>query len=84
MIQSRLDYSKLNYQFTKRLFLRLVVQYNHFDDLFDIDPLLTYRINPFSAFYIGPAFDYQDYGDQTSFSPTERTYFFKFLYLFNL
>ena len=76
--------TRLNYQFTKRLFLRLVLQYDNFDELFDLDPLLTYRINPFSAFYIGSALDYQDFGRNAGIAQTERTYFFKFQYLFNL
>ncbi|UCD38506.1 MAG: hypothetical protein JSW54_03240, partial [Fidelibacterota bacterium] len=76
--------TRLNYQFTKRLFLRLVMQYDNFDDLIDIDPLITYRINPFSAFYLGSALDYQDYGGNTGIAKTERTYFFKFQYLFQI
>jgi hypothetical protein len=76
--------TRLSYQFTKRLFLRFVLQYDNFDELFDIDPLLTYRINPFSAFYVGSALDYQDFGGDTRIAQTERTYFFKFQYLFSL
>ncbi|MEE9161734.1 MAG: DUF5916 domain-containing protein, partial [Candidatus Neomarinimicrobiota bacterium] len=83
--------TRLNYQFTKELFLRVIVQYNHSsdasgntDDAFDIDPLITYRINPFSAVYIGSALDYLDYGSTTGITATNRTYFFKLQYLFNI
>lgn len=50
--------TRLNYQFTRELSLRLVVQYNDFGERWDIDPLLTYRLSPFSVFYIGTTYDY--------------------------
>ena len=33
--------------------MRLVVQYNDFSERLNIEPLLTYKINPFTKFYIG-------------------------------
>ena len=38
--------------------MRLVVQYNDFSETWDVDPLITYRLNPFTLFYIGTTYDY--------------------------
>lgn len=53
--------NRLTYQFTKELFLRLVVQYNDFSERLDIEPLLTYKINPFTKFYIGMSGGYENF-----------------------
>jgi hypothetical protein len=77
--------ARTSYQFTRRLFLRLVTQYNDFSERFDVDPLITYRINPFSAFYLGSTHDVQDFGRQDGtpigLRQTDRQFFFKFQYL---
>ncbi|MFH1700269.1 MAG: DUF5916 domain-containing protein [Candidatus Zixiibacteriota bacterium] len=52
--------TRLNYQHNKELSVRLVVQYDYFGDSWDIDPLITYRLTPFSMFYIGTTYDYQN------------------------
>ncbi len=72
--------TRLNYQFTRRLFLRLVTQYNDFNERFEIDPLLTYRINPFTAFYIGSTHDYDQFGDPFGVRQSARQFFFKMQY----
>ncbi|GAB5520729.1 MAG: DUF5916 domain-containing protein [Rhodothermales bacterium] len=84
--------SRINYQFTRRLFVRTVVQYNDFAERLEVDPLITYKINPFSAFYFGSTHDYLNLprtgfdGDdlQTRFFASERQLFFKFQYLFRM
>ena len=76
--------TRINYQFTRELFVRVILQYDEFNQQFAIDPLLTYRINPFSAFYVGSALGYQDYGTGPGIASTNRTYFFKLQYLFNM
>ncbi|NND72904.1 MAG: hypothetical protein HKN43_15105, partial [Rhodothermales bacterium] len=73
--------SRLNYQFNRRLFLRIVNQYNNFSDRFEVDPLLTYKINPFTAFYVGSTHDIVDFEGTTGFYQTQRQFFFKFQYL---
>lgn len=78
--------TRLNYQFTKRFFTRLVVQYNDFSDRLEIDPLFTYRINPFSAFHVGSTHDFNSYArlgtpQETYYRQSERQVFFKFQYL---
>jgi hypothetical protein len=37
------------------------VQYDEFSDAWDVDPLITYRVNPFSVFYLGTTFDFERY-----------------------
>jgi hypothetical protein len=51
--------SRINIQLNRELSLRFVTQYNDFYETWDFDPLLTYRINPFTMFYIGSTYDYQ-------------------------
>ena len=50
--------SRLSVQFSRELTMRLVVQYNDFSETWDVDPLITYRLNPFTLFYIGTTYDY--------------------------
>lgn len=74
--------------FSKRLFLRLVLQYDDFDEALDVEPLLTYKINPFTLFYVGSTQAFsrlervEDRGEE--FTETERQFFLKFQYLFQL
>ncbi|UCC71484.1 MAG: carbohydrate binding family 9 domain-containing protein [Gemmatimonadota bacterium] len=70
------------FQFTREFFVRLVVQYDDFDRALSIEPLVTYRLNAFSMFYIGSTHAYLDYDDPSGFTQTERQFFAKFQYLF--
>ncbi len=80
--------NKLSFQFTKNLFLRLVTQYNSFSGELDIDPLFSYKWNPFTIFYIGSTHNITDYGSDSlyggRFIQTQRQIFAKFQYLFTL
>jgi hypothetical protein len=80
--------SRNSLQFTRNLFLRLVVQYDDFAKEMGVEPLLTYRINPFTLFYVGSSLGYHDYGPvllaspvETGLRPDSRQYFAKFQYL---
>jgi hypothetical protein len=79
---------RLSYQFTRRFSLRLVGEYDEFSQRWSIDPLLTYRINPFSVFFIGSTYDYlrfEDRGPPTGGPVTSleaRQFFVKLQYLF--
>ncbi len=42
-----------NFQFTRELYLRLIFEYNDFGESISVEPLLSYKINPFTIFYIG-------------------------------
>jgi hypothetical protein len=83
-------WSKLSFQFTKELSLRLVTQNNNFQDKWDIDPLLTYRLNAFSVLYLGSTYSYRDYqvpitgGYIKSTELSSRQFFMKVQYLFQI
>ena len=76
--------SRINYQFNREMFLRLILQYNDFNNNFDIDPLLNYKLNPFTIFYIGSTVDYRDIDDSNNMTLTSRQFFAKFQYLFRM
>lgn len=73
-------------QASMALSLRLVVQYNDFGQAWDIDPLITYKVSPFSVLYVGSSSDYS-YVDFYENEPakwrlTNRQFFMKLQYLF--
>jgi len=80
--------SRLGYQFSREFSLRLVCEYNDFSEQWSIDPLITYRINPFSTFYAGATYDYANFsgcGIDEARSLTclsNRQFFMKIQYLF--
>lgn len=79
--------NKTSFQFTRKFFLRLVVQYDSFSKSFDIDPLLSYKWNPFTIFYIGSTHNLADIGpspNHSRFLETRRQFFAKFQYLIKL
>ncbi len=73
--------NRANLQFTRELFLRLVVEYDDFDRALSIEPLLTYRVNPFTLVYVGSSRDYREYDSPTGWKRTATQYFAKFQYL---
>ncbi|MGM0546202.1 MAG: sugar-binding protein [Bacteroidota bacterium] len=77
---------KSNYNFSKKLFARLITQYNSFNDQLQIYPLLYYKANPFTKFYIGMTDNLNHYdrsgpNGYTGFKETDRQFFVKFQYL---
>lgn len=79
--------NKTSFQFTRNLFLRLVFQYDSFSKRFDIDPLFSYKWNPFTIFYLGSTHDVAEFsqqGNKKRFVETSRQFFAKFQYLFRL
>ncbi len=82
---------KATYQFTPELSLRLIGQYDHFSETFSLEPLISYRLNAFSAFYLGANSGLYDF--RYSGTPEYQSYgwrvrdaqiFVKFRYLFNI
>ncbi|MEJ2482814.1 MAG: carbohydrate binding family 9 domain-containing protein [Gemmatimonadota bacterium] len=81
--------TRANLQFSRELFLRLIVQWDDFGGNFSFEPLLTYRLNPWTVFYVGATSGYSDYGRRDDLDlPTEaglvqtsRQFFLKFQYL---
>jgi hypothetical protein len=85
---------RLAYQFTPRLFLRVITEYVDWGEgeaFASADPLLSYKINPFTVFFIGSSHAYTSFfndeatiGDDTGLRETGRTFFVKFQYLFRV
>ncbi|MDH4158419.1 MAG: carbohydrate binding family 9 domain-containing protein [candidate division Zixibacteria bacterium] len=83
--------TRLNYQVSKPLAVRLVVEYDDFYEKWRLDPLLTYRLNPFSVLYAGMTSNYQeleaiDSNGTSSYASrlASRQFFIKLQYLFRL
>jgi len=57
--------SRVDVNFTRKFFARAVVEYSSFDDEVAVEPLLTYRVNPFTVFFLGA-------NSRLLESPTER------------
>jgi hypothetical protein len=80
--------SRLGYQISREFSLRLVGEYNDFHKRWGVDPLITYRINPFSTFYLGATYDYERFDntgilkDCTVTCLARRQFFMKIQYLF--
>lgn len=71
-------------QFTKRLFLRNIIQYNTFNRTFSIYPLLNYKFNAFTMFCAGMTQDLINYNQPDyTFKTSGYQYFVKLQYLFS-
>jgi hypothetical protein len=81
--------SQTTYQFTQRLLLRSILEYNTLDTTFDANFLVTYRVNAGTVFFVG----YDDHYQQGSrlndalfptdaFRQINRAFFMKLSYLF--
>lgn len=90
---------RISFQYNKKLSIRLFTQYNDFSKTWDFDPLLTYRITPFTLFYVGSTYYIQRYDNlsqdgsrivdngATNYSHNKldsRQFFMKLQYLFQL
>ena len=75
-------------QLSRRFSFRLITQYNDLYRSWDFDPLLTYRVNSLSVFYVGSTHNYREFalteGSLEDWRLTARQYFLKFQYLFQL
>lgn len=73
-----------NYHFSRKLSVRLISQYNSFDDQLQIYPLVHYKLNPFTKFYLGMT-DYLDQMPNSNgfkdYRETNRQFFAKAQYL---
>ncbi|HUI09234.1 MAG TPA: DUF5916 domain-containing protein [Bacteroidota bacterium] len=68
------------YQFTPELMLRVIGQYDQFNQAIDMYPLLSYKLNPYTIFYAGSTYSLLDYGPQFGTRQTARQYFVKLQY----
>lgn len=100
--------STFSYQFSKRLFIRLVGEINHLEyysvfgydansgeylgginnsTTFAFEPLLSYKLNPFTVFYMGANFGGQkdpNFENYDGYTATDQTVFLKMQYLWNV
>jgi hypothetical protein len=80
--------NKLTYQLTKNLFFRIVGEYDSFNKSLNIDPLFSYKWNPFTIFYIGSSHylnEFTEQGvDKRKLKESSRQIFAKFQYLFRI
>ena len=79
--------NKTTYNFNQNLSLRLITQYDSFNQIFNFNPLLSYKLNPFTIFYIGSAYDYAQLDNLMGLPKyvlTDRQYFLKLQYLWRL
>ncbi|MCI0451105.1 MAG: carbohydrate binding family 9 domain-containing protein [Candidatus Latescibacteria bacterium] len=86
--------AKLTYQFSSKLFFRVIGEYVDDSQAFALDPLLSYKINPFTVFFLGSSHSFGNYEDdplttpievaQPGYKQTERLFFVKFQYLFRV
>lgn len=75
--------TRTNFNFTRELFLRLVLQWDDFEGQFNVEPLLTYRINPFTLFYVGSTQVFNEYEEpRDQLVHTSRQFFAKLQVLF--
>ncbi len=81
-------WTRTGLQLSRELSLRLVVEYDDYYKVWAIDPLITYRLNPFSVFYAGSSYDYVEYDmtkpPVTGWKLDNRQFFIKFRYLFQM
>jgi len=81
-------WSRLSLQVSRELSMRFVSQYNDRWKTWDFDPLVTYRINSLTMFYVGSTHTYQDF-DRAEDGPqgwtlADRQFFMKLQYLFQI
>jgi hypothetical protein len=78
-------WSRFSLQVLRELSARLVIQHNDRYNTWDVDPLITYRLNPLSVFYMGSTRDYRDLSleedGREGWTLTDRQYFLKLQYL---
>jgi hypothetical protein len=82
---------KLTYQFSRSLFLRVVGEYVDDSRTWSVDPLFSYKINPFTVFFVGSSHSFDEFKDDPAtpgpqvtdegYRQTERLFFVKFQYL---
>ena len=74
----------INYQFNQNLSFRLIGEYNDFDKVFFVQPLLKWNPSPFTIFYIGGTNGYSRIENRSDFQVDNSQLYFKFQYQFDL
>ncbi|MBI5403170.1 MAG: carbohydrate binding family 9 domain-containing protein [Ignavibacteriae bacterium] len=79
--------NKSSLQIDKNFALRLITQYDSFSGNFNFNPLFSFKLNPFSIFYVGSTFNYDDITNSNGvprYTLSGRQYFLKFQYLWRM
>lgn len=98
ILSQKIYRNAVSYQFTKQLFLRLIgelVKIDEYDSdeqkivrskYFNINPLLSYKINPFTVFFLGANIGGEDkpYENYDGLTATTQSVFVKFQYFMRL
>ena len=74
--------ARVNYQFSRELNVRVITEWNEFSQRLSVEPLILYRLNPFSVLYVGSTHGYAEYDDPYAMEQTSRQLFLKLQYLF--
>ena len=77
-------FARVTYQFNREFNVRMIVQYDNFAKAFEIDPLVTYKLNPFTSFFIGSTHSYAAYDPTYPIRPSERQIFAKLQYFWQV
>jgi hypothetical protein len=81
-------WSRFSLQLSRELSMRIISQYNDRYRVWDFDPLITYRINSLTMFYIGSTHNYRDLlmeeDGREGWTLTDRQFFMKLQYLFQI
>lgn len=78
---------KISYQFSKNFFFRVIFQYDLFSRLLTVDPLFSYKWNPYTILFFGSSHDINEISDTRGFSTykeSSRQIFLKFQYLYSM
>ncbi len=73
--------SSIAYQFSPEIFVRLISQYDQFAKQLQIDPLFSYKLNPFTVFYLGSDHNFTQFGQPYGIERTGQQFFVKLQYL---
>ena len=72
------------YQFTPELLFRTIIQYDTFGGVFQLYPLISYKLNAFTTFYAGATGSYYNYPEGFGIKNTDQQYFVKLQYLLGI
>ncbi|MGB9696217.1 MAG: DUF5916 domain-containing protein [Ignavibacteria bacterium] len=81
---------KSTYYFNDKFSVRVIIQYDSFNKQIIIDPLVSYKINPFSVFYAGSSYEYLNVpinngnGNNFQYQLSSRQIFLKIQYLWRI
>ncbi len=69
------------YQFSSELFVRLISQYDQFAKQIQVDPMISYKLNPFTVFYAGSNHGFTKFSLPYGVEKTVQQFFVKIQYL---